>query len=164
MTAGPSRPVVIEELPPGKRQRGRHILDDGFSGIYRLHAQFTLRRVPVVRIATFGGEDAGVVLLKWLTGNIGYVYYIAVAGKYRGLGVGGRLLDHAISYFSEKGALEVYAAREEDNSEAKALFESRQFTVMEDAELSGRFGAWQSRRMRREMMKVYGELLLRRTL
>ncbi len=109
---------------------------------------------------TEAGEDAGLLMLKMLDETAGYVYYVAVPSRSRRQGIGGRLLDDAISYFAGRGVQDVYASVEEENSGSKALFESRGFQEVEGSEMAGRYGRIRALLMYREMMVVPGEVLL----
>ncbi len=140
------------------------ILDEGFTGIYRIHAQYKLKRVDVVRVAGVAGEDAGLIMIQRLEPHIGYVYYIAVARKHRHHGIGGMLLDDAIEMMKEEGMREVYAVRDEGNIGSQKLFESRQFETLEISEFSERFGWRRAMSLKRRMTLVSGEVLLRRSL
>ena len=66
-------------------------------------------------------------MLKVLSEGPGYVYYVAVPPRFRRQGIGGRLLDDAVSRFAKMGVRDVYASVEEDNLESKTLFGSRGF-------------------------------------
>ncbi len=140
------------------------ILDEGFTGIYRIHARYKLKRVDVVRVARVAGEDAGLIMIQRLEPDIGYVYYIAVARKHRHHGIGGTLLDDAIEMMKEEGMREVYAVRDEGNIGSQKLFESRQFEALEMNEFLERFGRRKAMSLKRRMTLVSGEVLLRRGL
>lgn len=137
------------------------ILEESFEGLYLWHARRTLQSIEVVRAArTADGEDAGLLMLKMLDETAGYVYYVAAPSRYRRRGIGGMLLDNAISYFAARGARDVYASVEDDNLGSKALFASRGFEKVEGSEMAGRYGRIRALLMYREMMVVPGELLL----
>jgi len=109
---------------------------------------------------TAEGDDAGLIMLKVLSEGTGYVYYVAVPPRFRRRGIGGRLLDDAVSRFVEKGVRDVYASVEEDNVESKTLFGSREFERVGGSEMAERYGRIRSLLMYREMMVVPGEVLL----
>ncbi|MGH9918302.1 MAG: GNAT family N-acetyltransferase [Nitrososphaerales archaeon] len=160
-------PPVIEifEVPKGDREVLVPILEESFEGIYLWHAKRTLQSIEVVRVArTPEGADAGLAMLKVLPEGAGYVYYIAVPPHFRRQGIGGRLLDDALSKFAVRGVNDVYASVGEDNAESNALFTSRGFTKVEGSEMAGRYGRIRAFVMYREMMVVRGETLLGRRL
>jgi len=99
-------------------------------------------------------------MLKVLAEGAGYVYYVAVPPRFRRQGVGGRLLDDALSRFVKMGLREVYASVEEDNLESKTLFGSRGFERVGGSELAKRYGRLRSLLMYREMTVAPGERLL----
>ncbi len=140
------------------------ILDEGFTGIYSIHARYKLKRVDVVRVDMVAGEDAGLIMIQRLEPDIGYVYYIAVARKHRHHGIGGTLLDDAIEMMKEEGMREVYAVRDEGNIGSQKLFESRQFETLEMNDFSERFGRRKAMSLKRRMTLVSGEVLLSRSL
>jgi ribosomal protein S18 acetylase RimI-like enzyme len=149
----------LVDLVGDDRERAVPVLIDSFEGIYRWHAKRTLHRIPEVRGAVAGAELAGVSMLERLTPEVGYVYYLAVARRFRAHGVGGILLDDAIARFRAHGAVIVYGAVEEDNTPSLRLFRSRGFREVERKELNyqgGGLGAWG---LRSRMMIVHGEVL-----
>lgn len=156
--------IEISDVPSTERDRLRPILEQSFEGLYRWHAKRTLGSVELVRAARLAGEDAGLAMLKTLTEEAGYVYYIAVSPRFRRRGVGGALLDDALAYFAAGGKKVVYASVEEDNVESKALFGSRGFSEADRGELSKKYGAVRGFTLSREMMLVRGEVLLRKML
>jgi ribosomal protein S18 acetylase RimI-like enzyme len=99
-------------------------------------------------------------MLKRLGEGPGYVYYVAVPPRFRRRGIGGRLLDDAISYFAQASVLDVYASVEEDNVESKTLFGSRGFERVTGGEMAERYGRIRSLLMYREMTVVMGEILM----
>jgi ribosomal protein S18 acetylase RimI-like enzyme len=151
----------VVDVPKDDRSRLLPILEESFEGLYLWHARRTLQSIEVVRAAkTPEGEDAGLLMLKMLVEGAGYVYYVAVPPRFRRRGIGGRLLDDALSYFTQRGARDVYASVEEDNLESKTLFGSRGFERMKGSEMAARYGRMRALLMYREMMVVPGELLL----
>lgn len=152
----------IVDVPKGGRERLLPILEESFEGLYLWHARRTLQSIEVVRAARTaeGGEDSGLAMLKTLDEGAGYVYYVAVPPRFRRQGIGGKLLDDAISRFAKVGVRDVYASVEEDNIESKTLFGSRGFDRVKDSEMTARYGRIRSLLMYREMMVVPGEELL----
>ena len=118
----------IVDVPMGERERLVPILEKSFEGLYLWHSKRTLRSIELVRVArTREGEDCGLIMLKMLKVGAGYVYYVAVLPKFRGRGIGGKLLDSAIAYFSGTSATDIYASVEHDNIESNILFGGRGF-------------------------------------
>jgi ribosomal protein S18 acetylase RimI-like enzyme len=159
-----AEPVEISEVAPSERERLLPILEESFEGLYLWHSRRTLNSISLVKAARVAGEDAGVAMLKTVASKAGYVYYIAVAKRFRGKGIGGRLLDDALALFSDQGMEEVYASVEEENVESNALFSSRGFERMTGNELADEYGRVRAFIMAREMMVVRGEVLLRKKL
>jgi ribosomal protein S18 acetylase RimI-like enzyme len=153
--------VEVADVPKAERTRLLPILEESFEGLYLWHARRTLQSIEVVRAArTADGEDAGLLMLKTLGEDAGYVYYVAVPPRFRRRGIGGRLLDDALAYFGERGVRYAYASVEEENVESKTLFRSRGFEKLQGAEMAARYGRIRALLMYREMMVVPGELLL----
>lgn len=167
MTEGDSPPapiavssVVIADLEGTERERAVPVLKDGFVGIYRWHAKRTLRTATWVRAVSFRDQVVAVSVLERLDPEVGYVYYLSTAQTHRREGLGGLLLDDALTLFRREGARVAYAAAEADNVPSIALFRSRGFREVERKELSfreGGLGAWG---LRSRMTLVGGELLL----
>ncbi|MGA8542337.1 MAG: GNAT family N-acetyltransferase [Thermoplasmata archaeon] len=150
----------LVELTGSQRELALPVIIDSFVGIYRWHAKRTLRDVTVVRAAMVSGEVAGISMLERLTPSVGYVYYLAVRVASRGRGIGGVLLDDAVSGFARQGVRVVYGAAEEENERSIALFLSRGFRSVERKERGyqeGGLGAWG---LRSRMWIVSGEVLL----
>jgi ribosomal protein S18 acetylase RimI-like enzyme len=155
--------VEVVDVPEGERARLLPILDESFEGLYLWHARRTLQSIETVRAArTSEGEDAGVLMMKMLGDGAGYVYYVAVARRWRRRGVAGRLLDDAVSYLTKRGAHDIFASVEEENEGSKALFDSRGFEKVDMSEMAGKYGRLRALLMYREMMVVPGEVLLRK--
>ena len=141
------------------RRRYEWILEEGFSGLYLWHARRTLHSAELVMVALVEGEPAGLVIPKRIGSDIGYVYYIAVAKRFRGMGVGGVLLDHTLRFFFEEGRREVYASIEDDNTESIRLFTSRGFRPTGFEELRRKYGGMRATKIYAEMLVVRGETL-----
>jgi len=154
-------PVEVVEVPKGERERLLPILEESFGGLYLWHARRTLHSIDVVRTArTAEGEDAGLIMLKVLAEGAGYVYYVAVPPRFRRQGIGGRLVDDAISYFENRGVKDVFASVEEENVDSKTLFGSRGFERLQGSEMAERYGRIKSFLMYQEMRVAPGEQLL----
>ena len=153
----------VVDVPEGERARLLPILEESFEGLYLWHARRTLQNIETVRAArTPEGEDAGLLMMKMLGDGAGYVYYVAVARRWRRRGIGGRLLEDALSYLAKSGARDIFASVGEENEESRALFVSRGFEKVDAAEMAGRYGRLRALLMYREMMVVPGEVLLRK--
>lgn len=155
----PAPSIEIIDLTGPDRERAVPILKDGFEGIYRWHAKRTLRTAKWVRAAVSRGEVVAVSVLELLVPEAGYVYYLSTSLAHRREGLGGLLLDDALSIFRREGAQVAYGAVEEDNAASTALFRSRGFRPVERRELGfreGGLGAWG---LRSRMTLVWGEVL-----
>lgn len=155
--------VEVVDVPEEERARLLPIIEESFEGLYLWHARRTLQSIEAVRAArTPEGDDAGLLMMKMLGDGAGYVYYVAVARRWRRMGVGGRLLDDAVSYLAKGGAREIFASVEEENEDSKALFGSRGFERVDMSDMAGMYGRLRALLMYREMMVVPGEVLLRK--
>jgi ribosomal protein S18 acetylase RimI-like enzyme len=153
-------PVTLIDLIGEDRERAVPVLKDGFVGIYRWHAKRTLRTATWVRAAIIRGEVVAVSVLERLDPEVGYVYYLATALTHRREGLGGLLLDDALSLFRQERARVAYGAVEEDNIASVSLFRSRGFRTVgrkEPGFRDGGLGAWG---LRSRMTLVGGEVLL----
>jgi len=110
------------------------------------------------------GKPVGLVMLKTLEGNIGYVYYIAVAKAHRKRGVAKLLLEDALRSFKISHMEEVFASVEKNNKPSEALFASEGFTPTSFSEVSKRHGNLHTLNLYREMLVVPGEILLRKAM
>ncbi len=119
-----------------------------------------MAEVETVKVAHHGGAPVGLVMLKPLAKETGYVYYIAVLPSFRGKGVGTRLLIESLDQFSRAGATEVYATVGEDNTESKALFLGRGFRRTDFGQVSKKHGVMKALSMYRSMLVVPGEIIL----
>jgi len=156
--------VAIINVPANERATLGWILEESFEGWYLLHSKKTLRDIEVVRVAKSSGKPVGLVMLKTLEGNIGYVYYIAVAKAHRKRGVAKLLLEDALRSFKTSRMEEVFASVEKNNEPSEALFASEGFTPTSFGEVSRRHGSLHTLNMYREMLVVPGEVLLRKAI
>lgn len=152
--------IEVVDVPKGERSRLLPILEESFEGLYLWHARRTLQGIELVRAARTEGEEVGLIMLKRLSQVAGYVYYVAVLPRFRGKGIGGRLLDGALAHFSTTKVEDVYASVEEENESSKTLFHSRGFDHLRGSDMAERYGRLRSLLMYREMMVVPGEVLL----
>jgi ribosomal protein S18 acetylase RimI-like enzyme len=130
----------VEDVPAVSREGLTSIIDQSFAGIYRWHAERTLRSVRWVRQAVQGDAPAGLAMLTTLGQRAGYIYYVAVAPSQRGSGVGGLLLDDAFRVLHAAGAREVFACARKDNTPSIRLLGSRGFVKTGFRELARRKG------------------------
>src|SRR5713101_8900218 len=156
--------AVIVDVPAGMRAGLEWILEESFEGWYLMHSKRTLRNIELVRAATSSGKPVGLVMLKTLEGNVGYVDYIAVARDYRKKGIGKLLLENALQHFKASSLEEVFASVEENNKPSEALFASEGFTRTSIHEVSKKHGNLHTLNMYREMLVVPGEVLLRKAI
>ena len=156
--------VLIVDVPVAERPKLDGILEESFEGWYLRHSRRTLMEVELVRAANSSGAPVGLVMLKTLEADVGYVYYIAVARSHRGKGVGGLLLEDALRYFQNAGMKEVYASVETDNEASEALFRSKGFVKTGFGDVSRKYGGFRAIALYRKMVVVPGEILLIRDL
>ena len=95
------------------------ILEESFEGWYLRHSKGKLLQLEVVRAAMASDTPVGLVMLKTLEPQVGYIYYIAVAKSHRRNGIARLLLGDSIGYFREGGVEEVYAGVETGTSPPK---------------------------------------------
>jgi ribosomal protein S18 acetylase RimI-like enzyme len=164
LSASQDSSVLITDVPANEREELVPILEESFEGWYLRHSKRTLYEIELVKQAKVNEERAGLVMLKSLGNRLGYIYYIAVAKKFRGKGIGGKLLDSSLSYFFDRGMQEVYASVEEDNEESSRLFHSREFKRTSRGELARKYGTINSFVLLRKMLIVPGEIILFREL
>jgi ribosomal protein S18 acetylase RimI-like enzyme len=136
-------------------------LETSFEGWYLSHSKRTLRDIEKVFAAKLDGKNVGVVMLKLIDPNIGYVYYIAVSSDFRGRKIGSRLLEYSLTYFSDRGVDVVFASlTAEHGGESKALFESHGFIETSFGKVAERYGKLHAINMYRKMLVVSGELVV----
>ena len=156
--------MQVVEVPRGERTYLEPILEESFEGWYLRHAKGILRDVETVRVAMNSGEPLGLIMVKKIEQNLGYVYYIAVSRAHRKTGVAGLLLKDALDHFRASGVVEVFASFEEDNMPSEKLFESNGFARTTFTEVSSRHGTLRALNMYRMMVVVPGEVLTHKSL
>lgn len=156
--------IEIVDVPMGERQGLEGILEESFEGWYLRASKGTLRDIEVVRAAMSDGKPVGLVMLKTLEENVGYVYYIAVAKAQRRAGVAKLLLEDSLRRFGSAGVKEIYASVEEDNEPSEKLFASEGFSPTSFGEVSKNYGSLRTINMYRIMRVVPGEVLLHKAL
>ncbi len=154
----------IIDWPKERRGELEHILQESFEGWYLRHSIKTLGEIEIVKVAVSSGRPVGLVMLKELDVNAGYVFYIAVARHARGRGVAGMLLDESVNHFAKDKMNGIFASLEQDNSISRRLFESRGFSAISFGTLSKMYGHLRAINMYRAMVVVPGEMLLYREL
>ncbi len=152
------------DVPVGERAALETILDESFEGWYLRHSKGTLRDVEAVRAAMHSGVPVGLIMTKTLEPRAGYVYYIAVAGARRRMGIAKLLLEDALRRFGDSGAEEVFAGVEEDNGPSEKLFTTEGFTRTNFSEVSRRYGRFHALNMYRMMVVVPGEILMHKAI
>ena len=148
---------LVSDVPAASRPSLRPILDQSFHGVYLWHARRTLRFVTWVREARSGSEQAGVSMAKMLGPGTGYVFYIAVAPRFRAMGVGGLLLDDARELLRAAGATEIFACVRAANIPSLRLLESRDFLRTDFREVSRSKGFLEAARLWVRMVAAPGE-------
>jgi ribosomal protein S18 acetylase RimI-like enzyme len=156
--------LAIVDVPKGKRAGLEWLLEESFEGWYLMHSKRTLRDIELVRAAMALGKPIGLIMLKMLMENVGYVYYIAVAKASRKKGIGKLLLKDALRHFNDSKVKEVFASVEEDNKPSEALFASEGFKPTSFKEVTKKHGSLHTVNMYREMLVVPGEILLRKAI
>ena len=156
--------AAIVDVPMGERSQLEAVLEESFEGWYLRHSRGTLQDVEVVRAARLSGESVGLVMLKSLEREVGYVYYIAVARAQRRTGVARLLLQDSLGRFRDVGVKEVFAGVETDNVPSEKLFESEGFARTNFGEVAKRYGRFHALDMYMKMLVVPGEILLHKEL
>ena len=156
--------LVITDVPARERASLEWILEESFEGWYLMHSRKTLRDIEVVRAGMSSGKPVGLIMLKTLEANVGYVYYIAVAKVDRKKGIAKLLVEDALRRFKASGVKEVFASVEESNKPSEALFASEGFARTSFGEISRRHGNLHTLNMYRVMLVVPGEVLLRKNI
>ena len=152
--------IGIADVPRERRQDLVQILDESFDGWYQRHSKRMLEELETVRAAESYGKAVGLIMLKMLEQNVGYVFYVAVARAHRQSGVGKLLLEDAIERFRGAGVVEVFASVEGDNVPSGRLFASEGFVRTSFGEVSRTRGPLRAINMYRLMVVVPGEILL----
>ena len=156
--------VRIVDIPRDRRQDLVRILDESFEGWYQRHSKRMLQELETVRAAESSGEAVGLIMLKLLEQDVGYVFYVAVAGAHRRNGVGKLLLEDAVEWFRDAGVLEVFASVEGNNEPSERLFASEGFVRTSFGEVSKIYGPLRAINMYRHMVVVPGEILLHKAM
>lgn len=151
---------LIVDVPVAERARLEGILEESFEGWYLRHSKKTLMDAELVRAAVSSGTPVGLIMLKTLAADVGYVYYIATAEACRRKGVGKMLLEDALRYFASAGMKDVFASVEAGNAPSEGLFRSEGFVKTSFGEVSRKRGSLRTLDMYRRMVVVPGEVLL----
>ena len=156
--------LSIVEVPAEDRKGLLHILDESFEGWYLWHSRRTMRDVELVLEAVLEDSAVGLIMLKEIWEGTGYIYYLAVLPEFRKRGIGGALLDEALTRFSSKGMSSVYASVEEDNMPSLSLLHSKGFMKTDFGDMSRLHGRLTALRVMSRMQTVPGEEVLRKAL
>lgn len=143
-----------------ERENLDSIIDTSFEGWYQRHAKRTLKEIETVFAAKSGDVEVGLAMLKKLDSKTGYIYYIAVLPEYRGRKIGGKLLDHSLSYFFDNGVNVVFASLIQEHDEPTKLFKSRGFRETHFGEVAKKYGNLHAINMYRKMLVVSGEVVV----
>ena len=143
-----------------ERENLDSIIDTSFEGWYQRHAKRTLKEIETVFAAKSGDVEVGLAMLKKLDSKTGYIYYIAVLPEYRGRKIGGKLLDHSLSYFFDNGVNVVFASLIQEHDEPTKLFKSRRFRETHFGEVAKKYGNLHAINMYRKMLVVSGEVVV----
>lgn len=133
--------IDIEERGRGDREDLIPVLRESFSGIYLWHARRILRSRATVLAAMRGRIPIGLAMMKMLSRDVGYVYYLALARAERRLGVGGLLLDRCLTSLFSLGVSTILACVTDGNIPSERLVISRGFVPCTMGDLLKRFGA-----------------------
>ena len=152
--------MSIVDVPASERSQLEWILEQSFEGWYLRHSLGKLKDIETVRAAQLSGRRVGLVMVRNVEPEVGYVYYIAVARENRRRGVARLLLEDAVDRFQKAGVKEVFASAETDNIPSEKLFESEGFTRTNFGEVSKKYGRLHSMDMYMKMLVVPGEVLL----
>ena len=93
--------IEIVDVPVDQRAGLEWILIESFEGWYLRHSTRTLHHIEIVRAAMSAGKPVGLVMLKTIEGDVGYVYYIAVPRTERKKGIGKLLLTDSLKRFQD---------------------------------------------------------------
>jgi ribosomal protein S18 acetylase RimI-like enzyme len=88
-------------------------------------------------VAEADGQMIGTVI-GGFDGRRGLVYHLAVAGSFRGQGVGSRLMDELETRLRSRGCLKCYLLVTTDNEEAMSFYEQRGWEHMDDLRIYGK--------------------------
>ena len=160
----PDDKLGIVDVPPTERAGLERILEESFEGWYLRHSRGTLKEVELVRAAVLSGRPVGLVMLKTLEEDIGYIFYIAVDRAHRRMGVARSLLSDSLQRFKAAGVEEVFAGIEVDNEASEGLFTAEGFARISFSEVSRKHGSLRALNMYRLMRIVPGEILLRKSI
>ena len=88
-------------------------------------------------VAEVGGRIIGSVI-GGFDGRRGLVYHLAVAAKFRGMGIGTRLMDELESRLRAKGCLKGYLMITLDNPEVESYYQRRGWQPMDTIRMYGK--------------------------
>ncbi len=118
----------------------RKLINRSFPLLQRL---FVILRGRDIFVAHQGDQILGGIVLKTFyipgRGKGGLVEWLFSAPEARGHGVGQSLLDAALKFFKKKGANEVFAIIEGNNTNSANIFASREFSLLSPGEQLRRY-------------------------
>ena len=130
----------IRAMRDDEEKAVREVMKKAFPFFMRLFFSVTKETF----VAEKDGALAGGVVTKTFRINRkkkgGLVAFICTNGTARGLGLGQRLLDHALAYFEEQGCDEMFAAVEGTNTSSSKMFLTRGFAPASGGRLIKKYG------------------------
>ena len=106
---------------------GLNTTDDSREGI----AQYLIRNPNTCFVAEDNGEIIGVIM-SGHDGRRGFIYHVAVNEKYRGRGIGKKLVNSALTALEMEGIHKVALVALENNVSGNAFWEKTGFTIRND--------------------------------
>ena len=154
----------IREATVADRAAIVRIARASFNRVYAFFAVRGARRAWPFLVAGDGTSIQGFLEGILFRGSppIGYVYFVAVDPRARGLGTGRALVQESLRLFRSRGADRVFAAVTEDNDPSMRLFESRGFERVARRVL-WRWYRWRGLSVQMRMLLAPHEVLLMRT-
>ncbi|MBX7044033.1 MAG: GNAT family N-acetyltransferase [Ignavibacteria bacterium] len=84
--------------------------------------------VSVIDDEIAGGLTIYILQQYYSEKPLAYIYDLAVSEKFRGLGIGGALIEHVCNYCRECGFDEAYVQAEKDDADAVRFYRKTKFT------------------------------------
>ncbi|MCG8479860.1 MAG: GNAT family N-acetyltransferase, partial [Spirochaetales bacterium] len=130
----------IRAMRDGETKSVREVMKNAFPFLMRFFFSVTKETF----VAEKDGALAGGVVTKTFRINRekkgGLVAFIFTNDRARGLGLGQKLLDHALAYFEEQGCDEMFAAVEGTNTSSSKMFLTRGFALASGGRLIKTYG------------------------
>ena len=161
---GDSGPVRIREATVADRGAIVRTARASFDRVYAFFAVRGMRHAWPFLVAEDESSIAGFLegILFPGTSPIGYVYFVAVDPRARGMGSGRALVQESLRLFRSRGADRVFAAVPRDNDPSMHLFESLGFERVARRVL-WRWYHWRGLSVQMRMLLAPHEVLLTRT-